>query len=345
MSSETGCLRVGVVGLGEHATGNLLPTLCWTEGLRVGGVCCRDPNRLAATAERWGANVATTNLYDLVNAKGIDVVVTAAPPQVHEEVVRECLRAQKHVFVEKPPAFSLMSLQQLIAQAAARPSVVTFVDYNFLYSEAFSVATSVLSANRSSVSASRLRLIARKPLAPLWGLNSIVQSFLMAVGIHGLAILCDIMGAPASVACEIVELEGGRFSLGALIHFENGGSSVVEFGNYSNRLEFRCEMVTSDGLVVISDDFHNVQVYSAGAQRADKRLSEKSVEVFDIPALQAGSRTAGYQGALAAFRDSCWGLRESPVPLRDSLPIYDLITAIELAARRGTRVTLSDLSS
>ena len=47
-------MRVGVVGVGRHVSGNIYPSLAMA-GMQIVAICARHQDRAEAAAERWGA--------------------------------------------------------------------------------------------------------------------------------------------------------------------------------------------------------------------------------------------------------------------------------------------------
>lgn len=59
----------------------------------------------------------TTDYRKLIEAEDIDLVVIASPPNLHEPMVKDALRAGKAVLVDKPLAHILQSAAQIVAEA------------------------------------------------------------------------------------------------------------------------------------------------------------------------------------------------------------------------------------
>ena len=63
----------------------------------------RNPEKLEAIEKELGVKT-TTNLDDILNDAGIELVDVCLPTKVHAEYAIKALRAGKHVFVEMPLA-------------------------------------------------------------------------------------------------------------------------------------------------------------------------------------------------------------------------------------------------
>jgi predicted dehydrogenase len=110
-------LRFGLVGCGEIAAES-------ASALRAAAntqiVFAVDPNAELARdiATRSGAKHAT-ELGALLECRDVDAVLISTPHHLHAPLAIECLRAGKHVIVEKPMATSVAECDQMIAAATA----------------------------------------------------------------------------------------------------------------------------------------------------------------------------------------------------------------------------------
>ena len=74
--------------------------------------------RLAEVAALTNAATATTDYQDIIRNEAIEVVYIATTPEsTHYPIARDCLRAGKHVLLEKPIAMELAEADDLIVTA------------------------------------------------------------------------------------------------------------------------------------------------------------------------------------------------------------------------------------
>ena len=97
-------LRVGVIGPGEHAQRDLLPSLRLIDGMQLSAVSSRNLDKARGLAEKYSAPFFCSDWRALASPDNVDLVVVAGPPDVHYEVATHCLKRNIHVFVDKPPA-------------------------------------------------------------------------------------------------------------------------------------------------------------------------------------------------------------------------------------------------
>jgi predicted dehydrogenase len=81
-------------------------------------ICEIRPDRLAEVKALTNPATATLDYQDIVRNPAISVVyICTTPEQTHFPITRDCLRAGKHVLLEKPIAMELFEADELIATA------------------------------------------------------------------------------------------------------------------------------------------------------------------------------------------------------------------------------------
>jgi predicted dehydrogenase len=112
-------LRIGVVGLGYWGP-NLARNFSQMPETELIWCCDADPERHARFAAQFPESRFTTELDDLLADETLEAVVVATPVPTHHAVARRALEAGKHVFVEKPLAWTVAEARELEALAAER---------------------------------------------------------------------------------------------------------------------------------------------------------------------------------------------------------------------------------
>jgi predicted dehydrogenase len=109
-------MRIALVGLGDAGLHLHLPALCSLPSVTVVGGC--DPSQDRRDAA--GKQVPTFSDFDAMVAQTRpEVIVIATPPDSHEDYCVRSLRADAHVFCEKPFVSSLDAADRVIAAGAA----------------------------------------------------------------------------------------------------------------------------------------------------------------------------------------------------------------------------------
>lgn len=107
-------LNYGVIGCGAVFEVFQARSLLQTEGLRVLTVCDIDVNKVKRVQQNYNIKKGTTNYYDLLADKEIDVVMVNLPQHLHLRPCLDAAQAGKHVYVEKPIATRLEDARKII---------------------------------------------------------------------------------------------------------------------------------------------------------------------------------------------------------------------------------------
>jgi len=130
----TPVIRFGLVGCG-HWGSNYLRILQPMEETLVVSVCDRDKAPLERTRKQYSSIKIVQEFLALLEDSEIDAVIIATPASTHYELVKQSLRAGKHVLVEKPLALSVAEAQELVPLAQNQKRIL-MVGHTFLYNPA-----------------------------------------------------------------------------------------------------------------------------------------------------------------------------------------------------------------
>ncbi len=116
-------VRVGFLGCGAHAFRNLFPALQFVP-VELVATCDLDLRKAEAFARQFGAQAWYDDLQPMLDKSNIDAVFLCTGydeqgrPRYPDLAVR-CLRAGKHVWMEKPPAATCADIDRIQQAAAA----------------------------------------------------------------------------------------------------------------------------------------------------------------------------------------------------------------------------------
>ncbi len=103
-------------------------------------VCEIRPDRLKEIQQLTNAAVATADYQDIVRNDAVKVVyISTTPENTHFPIARDCLKAGKHVLLEKPIALELYEADELIA-IAKRNHVKFTIGYSQRFNTKFAYA-------------------------------------------------------------------------------------------------------------------------------------------------------------------------------------------------------------
>jgi predicted dehydrogenase len=212
-------LRVGQAGLGYWGR-NLARNFDELADLRW--LCDASEERRAEFAERYPDARITSDFDELLAADDVDAVVIATPVPTHYPLTRAALEADKHVFVEKPPAMRVAEMEELIGLAEAR-GLVLMPGHLLLYHPAVQKLKELVDDGELGevlvVYGNRQNLgVIRKDENALWSLGVhdisvilyLIQEEIVEAAAHGHAFLND--GVEDVVFCYL------RFASGKIAH-------------------------------------------------------------------------------------------------------------------------------
>ena len=117
---ENGKERLGValVGLGEYATGQLMPALKATKNCYLAGLVSGDKQKLEQYKTEFGLQddclYSYENFDSIADNDQIDIVYIVLPNSMHAEYSIRAMQAGKHVICEKPMAMNVAECEQVI---------------------------------------------------------------------------------------------------------------------------------------------------------------------------------------------------------------------------------------
>lgn len=116
-------IRIGIIGTGMFGRHHIASCQRHPE-LSVVHVANRGAASRQEAVTQYGIPRASADAMDLINDPEVDAVIIATPPFNHVEYGIACLKAGKHLLLEKPMASNLPDAQRLLDCAAQHPELV-----------------------------------------------------------------------------------------------------------------------------------------------------------------------------------------------------------------------------
>jgi 1,5-anhydro-D-fructose reductase (1,5-anhydro-D-mannitol-forming) len=107
-----------IIGPGRISDTQMAPGITASPDGYLRAVVSRDQGRAEAFAEKYGAEVATTDYAAALADPKVDCVFIGTPNAQHPEQVTQALRAGKHVLCDKPLATTIAEAEKLLEVAA-----------------------------------------------------------------------------------------------------------------------------------------------------------------------------------------------------------------------------------
>ena len=253
-------VRVAVIGLGYWGP-NLVRNLQECGNSELVAVCDKRIDALEKIGRRYPAVKMTTDLADVLASDEIDAVAIATPVATHHLIAAAALRAGKHVFVEKPLAFSTAEALDL-ARLADENGCVLMPGHTFLYSPPVSKVRDLIVEGELGeiyfITSSRMNLGIYQP-----------DGVVCDLAPHDISILLYWLGRSVSVVaasgCTVFQ-EGVPETAFLTLSFEEGCTANVQISWLAPRKVRQMVVVGSKRMVQYDDTSSDdiVRVYDRG---------------------------------------------------------------------------------
>lgn len=130
--SDTGTVRVGVIGAGKVVGYHHIPGLKLDRRAKLVAVCDADGSLAAARCAEWGGGWHTTDYRQVCQADDVDAIIIATPNDSHRPIALAAAEHGKHVMCEKPLGLSALEVREMYRQARDQNVVhMTAFTYRF----------------------------------------------------------------------------------------------------------------------------------------------------------------------------------------------------------------------
>lgn len=316
-------IKVGVIGCGDHASENLIPSLWSIPCAEVIATCDLDQEAAARTAARFPGAQPYNKFHQLLEKSGIQAVVTAASPQVHLQAATQALNRGIHVFVEKPPTVRTEELVGLV-ELANRSHLVTMVGHNLRHTTAsLEMKAIITDPDFGRPESIEVRYYASKPRGDRWSLGSPLRSFLLSHVNHAIDLMIFQVGQPTAVEAGATMSLRGAITLAARFDFADGGIGTLFASTNRPHFSVHATVLGKDEAYVVMDSLHGIGGYGFAGDR--KRRGRNWIE----RQLDTGYSHAGYQTELELFLKAISGEAVAHPSFADEIPVYRMIDEIE----------------
>jgi predicted dehydrogenase/threonine dehydrogenase-like Zn-dependent dehydrogenase len=263
-------LRLAVVGAGNFTRAMHAPILkSFQKEISVRTVVARQGHSAKAAADLLGAQIASTDLNEMLADTQIDAVLVATRHNLHASFALQCLRAGKHVFLEKPTALDREGLTALEAQVKANPKgPLLFTGFNRRFSPAAREIRSALSQRQTPL---MIQYTMNAGFLPkehwVHGAEGGGRNLGEACHIYDLFLYWTGSKAITSVKAEGIApagpyLRNDNFS--ATMRFNDGSVAQLLYTAMGNTgVPKECAQIFSGGTILQLDDFKEVRTFGA----------------------------------------------------------------------------------
>jgi predicted dehydrogenase/threonine dehydrogenase-like Zn-dependent dehydrogenase len=267
-------LGVALVGAGNLARWAHLPVLKGIREVRLVGVQSSVGYRGRTYGERFGAAYCTTDFDQILGDPDVDMVVITSRNQHHADQAARCLRAGKHVFVEKPMALTEAECTDLCAAVAESGRELT-VGFNRRFAPDYKELKEAI-ARRAGPVVINCRVNSPGIAGTYWMADPAIGGALLGEACHFVDLMYWLLESePVRVAAFSLPLDRqhpvGQNNMAAAFHFADGSVGALTYCTVGSKTSGgeRVE-VFAEGLGASSEDFRRVTVSSA-VRRSSRR--------------------------------------------------------------------------
>jgi predicted dehydrogenase len=212
-------------GIRDHEHASLVALANWRE------------DSLGRLAARFAVPSTTTRWQDIAEDPDIDGVVVATPNALHAEQAVACLRAGKHVLVEKPMATSTSEAEEMVAAARSSDRWLMVAHCFRFHPDVQRMRARIAGGEFGTVVRTRSYGVHAGSGPSGWFTDRRLAGggALIDMGVHAIDTTRYLLGGPLPTrVCAVVGTRYGSYDVDddgvILITWSNGASSVVDFG-------------------------------------------------------------------------------------------------------------------
>lgn len=317
--------RLGVLGAGNYAGRVLIPAFK-EAGASMSKIASAGGVSAVHFGKKFGFASATTDSAEIFDDPDIDAVVIATQHASHANQVLQALRADKHVFCEKPLCLTQAELTEIAEEASARPQKMVMVGFNRRFAPLVQRMQSLLS--RTDAPRAIVMTINAGEIDPEHWTQDRAAGGGRIIGeaCHFIDLARFLAAAPIT-SCRAVSI--GRHPIHPIrddkammtVEFANGSIASIQYlanghkGFPKERIE-----VFAAGRVLQLDNFRRLRGWGWDGFTAQR----------------AWRQDKGQAGCTAAFMDAMKTVKPSPIPFAEVVEVHRTTIDIANALASGT---------
>lgn len=259
----TSTVSIGVVGYGYWG-----PNVCrnFMTAQNANLVCVVDKlasRRKAAEANLPGVHVSD-NFSELLNDKTIDAIAIVTPVESHFSLAMACLKAGKHVWVEKPLAATSQEAERLLAEADRQGKLI-HVDHTFVYTGAVRKLKELIDQDALG------RLYYYDSIRVNLGLFTDDVDVLWDLAVHDISILSYLISTPPTAvsAQGVAHFEGRRANTAFMTLYYPDNFVAHINANWLSPIKIRQTLLAGEKKMAVYNDLdpvEKVKIFDSGVQ-------------------------------------------------------------------------------
>ena len=311
-------LKAGFIGAGPRAMSAHYPSVYRLDEVERVAVCELDQSKLEAAAAKYSIPSIFTDHGEMLDSVDVDIVYCVMNEKWLLQPALDCLKAGKHLFIEKPPGADSEETRQLLAAAEAN-DVYVMVGLQRRFAAVTREAVRRV-ADKGPVSLATTTFNKQQ----LGGDGKEFSTTLWNDVVHIVDLLRYMAGGEASEVTAYRDCFGGesRNHYTALIRFDNGSTGVV-FGNRASGGRVLRSELHGVGIGCYMKIPEEIEILEDNKRRVLRGWEVDGVDEKDVPR---------YEGTLTMhehFVDCVVNGKTPLTDLRDVIHSIDLVDRIE----------------
>jgi len=334
-------LRMAFIGCGSQAS-LLQANIALIDAIDFVATCDLVAEKAERNARRFGARAAYTDFREMIEAEKPEAVGICGPPQMHHELGLACLELGCHVFMEKPPATSAAEARQLV-EAARQACRFGMVATHWRHAPAHRMARQLAEDEGfGKMLGFRCKYAAPGPKSPIWGLDSVVRSFLLGQAIHPVDCMRFLVGSEVEgLYATIAEEHDGTTSFAITFRFESGAAGTMNLFGGTHTLMMETAIIGASGRCVEVEEAARLRYFKEQPPVGAGGYTDTPAITWHQGNLYRGYARPGYLEELEHFADSLLADRQPRSSLEDAYRDMVVLEAIIESARSGEAVRLA----
>jgi virulence factor len=312
-------LRIALIGAGGMANTVHYPSLAGFGDVDLVGLCDLVPEKLKATAERFGIKRTFTDYRKMLADTEPAAVYLLMPPHHLFDIAIDVMSRGLHLFLEKPPGVTAEQTRQM-AHCAERNGCVTLVGFNRRYIPLMrQCRDKVLAHSGGPVIQAMSSFYKWHAAGPYY---AGATDILSCDAVHAVDTLRFIGGDVKKVASD-VSAQGMSFDtrFNALVEFESGGAGILMANWRVGGRIHQFEMHTQGASAYVNPNAH-ADLYFDGADKPKRVTAQKA-------AGSAENRVYyGFEAENRAFVDAVLSGQQPETCLSDAVRTMELVDRI-----------------
>jgi predicted dehydrogenase len=323
-----GAVGIGVVGAGAFATGTLVPAIAALGGTRLVAIASTRGFSARHLADKYRFESCTTDSAALLQQSDLDAVFIVTRHDQHAGQVRSALRAQKHVFVEKPLSIDRPGLAEVLAAHAGSRRILS-VGFNRRFSPLARELAAFYEKRRTPL-VMHYRVNAGEIPADSWIHDPAVGGGrIIGEGCHFIDLCAFVAGAsPVSVYAQSISPAGAARAddnVTLSVRFADGSLATIAYVAIGDATAGKERLeVLGDGSVAVLEDFRTLTLRRNGRARTSKKMGQDK----------------GHRACVAAFLDAIKTGGSAPIPVETLAAVTEATFAAVESLATGEPVLL-----